>query len=59
MELYLGCDVEVLVFLQKLLRVVNAGARGRVCGEIELAGVVDPLQGLNRQKERWFNMEWI
>lgn len=50
-KLYLGCDVEVLMFFQKLLRVVNAGARGHMCGEIELACVVDPLQGLNRQKK--------
>lgn len=50
-RLYLGCDVEVLVLLQKLLRVVDAGARGGVRGQIELAGVVDPLQSLENEKE--------
>lgn len=49
--LYLGCDVEVLMLLQKLLCVVDAGARGGVCGQIELTGVVDPLQSLENEKE--------
>lgn len=50
-QLHLGCDVEVFVLLQKLLCVVDAGACGGVCGQIELTGVVDPLQSLDREKE--------
>lgn len=48
---YLRCDLEVLVLLQQLLRVVNARAGGGVCGQVKLSGVVDPLQGLERRSE--------
>lgn len=44
--MYLGCDLEVLVLLQQLLRVMDAGAGGRVRGQVEVPGVVDPLQRL-------------
>lgn len=43
---YLGCNVEVLMLLQQLLGVVDAGARGRVCGQVELTSVMDPLKSL-------------
>lgn len=43
---YLGCNVEVLMLLQQLLGVVDAGACGRVCGQVELASVMDPLKSL-------------
>ena len=43
---HLGCNVEVLMLLQQLLCVVNAGAGRGVCGQVELACVVNPLQRL-------------
>lgn len=44
--LYLRCNVEVLVLLQQLLSVVDAGACGCVCGQVELTSVMDPLKSL-------------
>lgn len=38
--------MEVLMLLQQLLSVVDAGARRHVCGQVELASVVDPLKSL-------------
>ncbi len=56
-QLYFGCDVEVFVLLQKLLCVVDAGACGGVCGQIELTGVMDPLQSLDKEKETLYNSD--
>lgn len=49
-EANLGCDVEVLVLLQQLLRVVDAGTSGSVCGQIKLPGVMNPLQSLRTHR---------
>lgn len=49
-ETNLGCDVEVLVLLQQLLRVVNAGTSGSVCGQIKLPSVMNPLQSLRTHR---------
>lgn len=46
---YLCCDLEVFVLFQQLLRVVNARPSGRVRGQVELPGVMDPLQGLAKR----------
>lgn len=46
---HLRRDLEVLVLLQQLLRVVNARAGGGVRGQVKLSGVVDPLQGLDQK----------
>lgn len=50
-QLYLGCDVEVFMLLQKLLCVVDAGACGGMCGQVELTSIMDPLQSLEKEKE--------
>lgn len=42
----LGSNVEVLVLLQQLLRVVDARASGGVCGQVKLPSVMNPLQSL-------------
>ena len=46
-QAHLGGDLEVLMLLQQLLGVLDARARGRVGGEVELPAVVDPLQSLD------------
>lgn len=46
----LCCDVEVLVLLQQLLRVMDARASGGVCGKVKLPSVMNPLQSLKRHK---------
>lgn len=38
------------MLLQQLLRVMNAGAGGRMCGKVELSSVVDPFQGLRKKR---------
>lgn len=45
-ESNLGCDVEVFMLLQQLLRVVDTRAGGGVCGQVKLASVMNPLQSL-------------
>lgn len=40
---YLCGDLKLLVLLQQLLRVLDAGARGGVRGQVELPVVMDPL----------------
>lgn len=49
---HLGRYLEVLVLLEKLLRVLRAGARGGVRGQVELPVVVDPFQSLGREVGR-------
>lgn len=39
-------DLELFVLLEQLLCVLDAGTSGRVCGQVELPIVVDPLQCL-------------
>lgn len=46
----LGCDVEVLVLLEQLLCVVNAGTSGSVCGQVKLPSVMNPLQSLKTHR---------
>lgn len=45
---YFCCDLEVLVLLQQLLCVMNAGTGGCVCGQVKLPSVMYPLQGLGK-----------
>lgn len=49
---HLGRDLKLLMLLQQLLRVVDAGSRRRVRGQVELACIVDPLQSLKQNKMR-------
>lgn len=43
---YFCCNLEVLMLLQQLLCVMNAGTGGCVCGQVKLPSVMYPLQGL-------------
>lgn len=49
MRTHLCGDLKLLVLLQQLLGVLDAGARGGVCGKVELPVVMDPFQSLQRE----------
>lgn len=42
-QVYLGSYLELLMLLQQLLGVLDAGPRRGMCGEVELPIVMDPL----------------